>query len=319
MKLSWEIVGLGISGLCILKCIYDIRKLKIENANLQNRNWAGLVARKSKKQLEKNYDSLNGMYVCQVDSMDRISFSNLKFESDFGKHKSWTSFFNENFRIEKKLKGVQDVYKYVGDVTNDYYFNISNNDLNGVKTIFIQKMNATVLTKLANNRDELLETRKVNGFEMLENSIYKANSFKKTASMSLKEIEYADDLFVYLNDKQSEKLFDFYTKVVLTFIKLKGVQEMTEIKISRTDKSFIVQAFIPSIKIQSTDFGENVLFTGVDSTLGEVISSVGSVLPNYETSLIVKNVENNQFDGVCIDMSISDLDKVNIKAFEFSI
>jgi hypothetical protein len=244
---------------------------------------------------------------------------NKSFEKAFGKCSSWATFFSENFKTDKGLRGVSNVYKYVGDITNDYFVNVTAKNDRGVKTAFIQKLDSVLLTKVADTRKVTLEKNKINATDLLETCLSKHNSFRNGSNVVLAEADYAENLYVYIPEKQAQTLFDHYIRSVFAITRVKGAQDDIEIKTTRNDKKFHLTAFINDISLQSKDFTTAIPFNGRNTNLGSALKELNHLVKGHEVSLIVKNIESSTKSGVLFEVVVSDLEKVNAEAFEFSI
>lgn len=294
-------------------------KLAAENKKLTTKNWNNVVNVKTKKAMQSVFDGLDTVSVCQIDGNDKIVFMNKSFEKAFGKCSSWATFFSENFKTDKGLRGVSNVYKYVGDITNDYFVNVTAKNDRGVKTAFIQKLDSVLLTKVADTRKVTLEKNKINATDLLETCLSKHNSFRNGSNVVLAEADYAENLYVYIPEKQAQTLFDHYIRSVFAITRVKGAQGDIEIKTTRNDKKFHLTAFINDISLQSKDFTTAIPFNGRNTNLGSALKELNHLVKGHEVSLIVKNIESSTKSGVLFEVVVSDLEKVNAEAFEFSI
>lgn len=290
-----------------------------ENKKLKNKNWNNLVAVKAKKDLRSTLDSLSELSICQVDSKDKIVFSNKSFEKKFGKHPSWPTFFSENFKLDKSLKGASEFYKYKNDITNDYFISVGERDPHGMRMIFIHHLNSLMLTRLAESRKSILEENKLNVLDLLENSISKQGSFRNEGTIRFAETDYAESLSLYLSEDVGQKLVDHFVKAVSSVVRIKGCSKEVEVKPVRTDRKLQLIAFIPDVALNSKDLTSTIPFGGKMITLGKALKSVGNLAEGHEVSFVVKNIESNVRRGTQIELVISDLDKVNINTFEYTV
>lgn len=307
-----------LSGLCL----YLLRRsstLASENKKLTTKNWNNVVNVKTKKAMQSVFDGLDTVNVCQIDANDKVIFMNKSFEKTFGKCSTWTTFFNENFKTDKGLRGVTNVYKFVGDITNDYFVNVTAKNERGVKTAFIQKLDSVLLTKVADTRKVTLEKNKVNATDLLETCLSKHNSFRNGSNVVLAEADYAENLYVYIPEKQAQTLFDHYIRSLFAIARVKGAVSDVEIKTTRNDKKFHLTAFINDISLQSKDFTTAIPFNGRNTNLGSALKELNNLVKGHEVSLVVKNIESSSKSGVLFEVVVSDLEKVNAEAFEFTV
>lgn len=293
--------------------------LSAENKKLKNKDWKNVIAVKAKKELRTTLDSLENISICQVDDKDKIVFTNKTFEKKFGKQLDWPSFFSDNFKVDKNLKGGSEFYKFKGDIGNDYFVSVGERDARGGRLIFVHWINSLTLTRLAENRKSILEENKLNVLDLLENSISKQSSFRSEGKIKFAETDYAESLSLYLSEAVGQKIIDHFIKSISSIVRIKNCSKEVEIKPVRSDKKLFLIAFIPEINLNSKDLTTTVPFSGKMISLGNALKSVGNLAEGHEVSFVVKNIDSSVKKGTQVELVISDLEKININSFEYTL
>lgn len=302
-----------------VKLSYKNKVLKSINKKLFNKDWKTAINIKAKKELETFLNNIDEFAICQFDNLGKILYQNRKFTSLYGNAYQWEQFLESNFVINKNLGAGASFYKNVFDVKNDYHIQITKDEKLGMNYAFIQKMNASVLNNVANQRSDILESYKSSAYEALEESILKINSFKSTSQFVLVSDDNVDSLCIYMEEEKTKALFDYYVRAINVIAKIKSFSSEIEIETTRENNVLVVRSFIPNIQLIATDLGIKVPFAGETLPVGDILRGVESLIPGYELSMIVKNIESYTRSGVCVELALSDLENVSVKDFEFNL
>lgn len=317
--LSAAILVLAVTVFFNLKLSYKNKILKGINKKLFNKDWKTAINVKAKKELETFLNNIDEFAICQFDNMGKVLYQNRKFTSLYGIASQWEKFLDENFVENKGLGEKSGFYKNVFDVKNDYQIQVTRDEKLGMNYAFIQKMNAIMLKNVASQRSEILESYKSSAYEALEESILKINSFKATSQFVLISDDNVDSLCIYMEEEKTKTLFDYYVRAINVIAKIKSYSSEIEIETTRENNILVVRSFIPNVRLIGTDLGIKVPFAGDTLPVGDILRGIENLIPGYELSMIVKNVESYARTGVCVELALSDLENVSAKDFEFNL
>lgn len=303
----------------VVKQWFQKRQLKSEVNKLMNKSWTNVVNLKSRKTIEATLNSIDSLAICQIDRNDNITFSNAEFNQIFGKHTNWEEFFKTNFKSDKSLRGVANIYKFVNDVRNDFFINLSSRNEKGIRFVMIHKIDSIALKKIADSRNNLLEKNKSNAYDLLEDSINKFNNFKSTSQLKLSANDFAESLCVYVPEELAQNVLDHYVRSVVAIARSKSFNSEIEIKTTRDDKRFYVTSYIPDINLNAQDMVKQIPFAGRSVEIGNVLKQMNQMLEGYDVNLMLKNVESATKTGLHIELAICDLENVSIKSFEYNL
>lgn len=312
-------ISLFVMALTSLHYIFKSSSLQSKNKKLISKDWSNLVNIKAKKGIQASLDSIDTLCILQIDSNDNVIFSNLAFNRILGKCVNWNTFFMDNFKSDKNLRGVANVYRFKGDIACDYFINFGKRDEQGKRTIFLHQFDSVMLAKVAENRKAILEKNKVSALDLLEDTISHANSFKTNSNINLAESDYMENLCIYIPEDQARLFFDHYVRLVSAVARLKGCQSNIEIKSSRVDKKFHITAHIPGINIHAKDLSVSIPFGGQNVDLGSAMKEISTMMKGYETSVVIKNVESVYKNGIVFEVVLADIDRIKTESFEYSL
>lgn len=317
--LSVALMVLAVTVFFNLKLSYKNKILKGINKKLFNKDWKSAINVKAKKELESFLNNIDEFAICQFDNLGKITYQNRKFTALYGTAFYWEQFLESNFVANKGLGERSGFYKNVFDVKNDYHIQVTRDEKLGMNCAFIQKMNAIVLKNVATQRSEILESHKSSAYEALEESILKINSFKSTSQFVLVSDDNVESLCIYMEEEKSKALFEYYVRAINVIAKIKSFSSEIEIESTRENNVLIVRSFIPNIQLIATDLGIKVPFAGETLPVGDILRGIENLIPGYELSMVVKNIESYTRTGVCVELALSDLENVSVKDFEFNL
>lgn len=311
-----------VAGLVVLLAGVMIRnrRLKKKNAELENQDWGPYIRRKTIEGQKKAYESLKDIGVAMVESNGEISYGNAlfseMFKDTFTKKQKWEDFFGKNFKREKTLKGVHSLYKYLGDVTSDYVVQVSRPNEHGKRACFFVRFDSAVLAKIGSERVATLEKMKVNVLDILDDIISRESSLRGSQYIEFAEVDYANDLYVYMPEDHAKAILEKSLKAVFSIQSLKKNTRRAILNVKRKDKCLVVSAELPGIHLDVKDFSKKIIG---DQTLSNIMREVEHSNRNFEITTVVKNVKVNGERAVSFELLVSDLENVKVEQREFSL
>ncbi|GEM_PF-4665195 len=297
-----------------------VRKLKKENFELENKDWGSYIKKKAFKSQIETYQTLSDVAAVIIDTNEKVlSMNNCfreMFASDIVADEPWGEFFLRNFKRERSLKGTFSVYKYMRDVTSDYMIQFSKPDAQGRKSCFIIKFDAGFLTKLGKDRDLDLEKIKVNILDVIDDVIAKENSFKDKNFLDLKDVDYANDLYIYMPELQARTIFEKSLKALLAVQSVKNSSQRAILNVKRKDKNLIFTAVLPGIHLDIRDFSKEV---SKNVSLNTMMKEIEEVESSYGVTSVWKNTMRDSGRAVSFEMMISDLENVKVEQWEYAL
>lgn len=313
------LAGLGLAGFMAFKN----RKLKIENEELENKDWGKVVSSRVKRSYETSLNELENISVARFDRAGRITFANDEFKSNFKKvefHKlKWDEFFAKNFKKEKALRGQHNLYKFIGDVTCDYSVQTTVDKATGQTLCWLYKFDSILLTKIGSVRKASLDKLKVNSLDILDDLMAAQFNMSGKQYLDFADVGSANDLYIYAPVSSVKNIFDKALKAIIAIQDLKQNESLANVAISRKSKKFVLTAEIPGVSLDSSDFGSKVTVGSREWLLNDVIKGVEASTKDFNITTIVKNTRVNGKKVLVFEMTVADLEDVKWNSREFRV
>ncbi|WP_372655663.1 hypothetical protein [Halobacteriovorax sp.] len=312
-------VYFALSGL-VIGMFLMMRKLKKKNFELENKDWGSYIRKKAFKSQVETYQTFSDVGAVVIDTNEKILSMNKCFREmfmdDIVNDEKWEDFFLRNFKRERSLKGTFSVYKYMRDVTSDYMIQFSRPDAQGRKSCFIIKFDAGFLTKLGKDREADLEKIKINILDVIDDVIAKESSFKDKNFLDLKDVDYANDLYIYMPELQARTIFEKSLKALLAVQSIKNSSQRAILNVKRKDKNLIFSAILPGIHLDVRDFSKEV---SKNVSLNNMMKDIEEIESSYGVTSVWKNTMRDSGRAVSFEMMISDLENVKVEQWEYAL
>lgn len=260
------------------------------------------------------FKNLSGLGIVVIDENDRILKVNKTFSKMFSEVEylglAWESFLERNFKKERANKSMPHIFKYKNDIHSDFLIQTNMDRETGYRYCWIYKLNSQILNNIAQSRTMLMESKKFDVFNYIEDSIYKKSIRWENSRLKLKDTSFADDAYLYSSNKNARKLIDDYVEFVYSVINLKDVNSHASLELKREGQSLLVSAKIEDFNFQLSDFQTRLKWNGASLKLSEICHEIEHRLEELYVSVTLKNRKENDKSSLFIDLSISDVDGV---------
>ncbi|WP_412473734.1 hypothetical protein [Halobacteriovorax sp. YZS-1-1] len=260
------------------------------------------------------FKNLSGLGIVVIDDNDIILKANKVFTKMFSEVDAiglaWEKFLQCNFKKERANKSMPQIFKYKNDIHSDFIMQTSMDRETGYRYCWVYKINSQLLNNIAQNRTMLMESKKFDVFNYLEDSIYKKSIRWENSSLKLLETTFADEAYLYSSNKDARRLIDDYVELVYSVINLKDIKSHANLILKREGQSLLISARIEDFNFQLSDFQTRLKWNGASLKLSEICHEIEHRLEELYVSVTLKNRKENDKSSLFIELNVADVDGV---------
>lgn len=247
--------------------------------------------------------------VCEINSKGFIVYENNSFVRTFGKQKEWSTFLEQNFKVDNEFKGNPQAYKYLRNQNHNYFITLSAHNSVGTKIVIMQKFEKAQVAQTAQSKTQNRPKAVVENYstlDLLENSFARMNSFRTGATIAVDEKNLNEKVTLKLNKETTQRFFDHYSRIIAEVAKLKSCKEEILVTYSRDEGFFVINALIPHATLIKEDLSKAILSGGKKSNLQDGLNEFNQLLGGVKSKVSLKNVSKPNFKGLSIQVRIND-------------
>lgn len=265
-----------------------------------------LVEKKYELQLE-GIQKIKGLNVVVINSNGKVESISGDLRKVFAgaEGQRWDEIFTSKFKKEESIKNVNNLYKLVDDVKNDWLVESSLDKETKKRYCWLKKIESRVLTQISKSRTEVLESSKFHVGEYLENLIAQKTAYWNREVVKVNEAVYASDLYIYANEDEAKKVVSAIVNVASLLSRFKFEANAT-LDIRRVKKLILFKVYVQDLQMMTSDFSKIVRWNGVKMSVGEVLKSVEASSKDLGISTVVKNINKNEEHGLSFEITIND-------------
>lgn len=260
-------------------------------------------------------NNLKDIAIVVIDENDVICKMNKEFKAMFAQESSagtgWDTFMFNNFTRAGKSDEA-NIYILKNDVNNRYILESSFDQSTGYRYCWFYKIPTTVLNTVSAQRSESLKSKKLDIFNLIEDSIYKKSIYWNNSEIKLRDIEYADEGNLYSNQEDAQVLIQDYIELIYSFLNLKQNNSSCEISMRRKFRGgdLVVVADFTNCNYSAIDFQNDFKWNGRNIKLKEICRELENRLTELKVS-VAFGVEKVSFiSDFRLELIISDMDGV---------